>query len=358
MGIHSIMKEINTLDFIEALDHELNITHVVYVPCSYLKHLINGLINDGSIEMIIAANEAVATSIAMGIKMSGGTPLLMMQSSGFCNASSPLTSLVVPTDTHIMTLVSWRKVDDDSDDIQHSVLSDSLKNMVMSTGAEWFKELSIPQLWQSGKSTGICWVGPKAFTEVPSPKLSFDRPENKRSVYLKLLNDRYANKDIQFVATTGNTNNEMYEFCKDLDIFHMTGNMGGALSVGHGISLSGRRTIVCGGDSEFQMHLGGLITCRKDLPLTYIIFDNGVNKSTGGQETNRCALRNICQSIGFEVFSAINVVSFIDALMKIDLINYNSKKSNRNKTNIILVTCDLDPAYPRPPRQVTIDSAK
>ena len=38
----------------------------------------------------------------------------------------------------------------------------------------------------------------------------------------------------------------------------MAGNMGGALSLGFGAAMAGKKVIVCGGDAEFVMHMGGL----------------------------------------------------------------------------------------------------
>ena len=41
----------------------------------------------------------------------------------------------------------------------------------------------------------------------------------------------------------------------------MAGNMGGALSLGLGTAMAGKKVIVCGGDAEFVMHMGGLNNC-------------------------------------------------------------------------------------------------
>lgn len=69
----------------------------------------------------------------------------------------------------------------------------------------------------------------------------------------------------------------------------MAGNMGGALSIGLGAAKAGRRVIVCGGDAEFVMHMGALATtgryANKVIYLTYLLFDNEANASTGGQCT-------------------------------------------------------------------------
>ncbi len=60
----------------------------------------------------------------------------------------------------------------------------------------------------------------------------------------------YKNSDVVFVGTTGNTSREMYSFMQDTNNFYMVGNMGGALSLGLGMSKAGKKVIVLGGDSE------------------------------------------------------------------------------------------------------------
>ena len=50
--------------------------------------------------------------------------------------------------------------------------------------------------------------------------------------------------------------------------------MGGALSVGFGAAKAGKRVIVCGGDAEFVMHMGGLVDVGRysnNINLTYIV---------------------------------------------------------------------------------------
>ena len=80
-----------------------------------------------------------------------------------------------------------------------------------------------------------------------------------RSEFLKALNKKFSDQDVLFIGTTGNTSREMYSFMADTDNFYLAGNMGGALSVGFGAAKAGKRVIVCGGEAEFVMHMGGLV---------------------------------------------------------------------------------------------------
>jgi len=126
-----------------------------------------------------------------------------------------------------------------------------------------------------------------------------------RSEFLKVLNEKYKNSDFVFIGTTGNTAREMYSFMSETNNFYMVGNMGGALSLGLGMSKAYKKVIVLGGDAEFVMHMGGLTTAGryKDLDLTYLLFDNESNKSTGGQATYQSHVDyiGIAKSSGFNV---------------------------------------------------------
>jgi phosphonopyruvate decarboxylase len=124
----------------------------------------------------------------------------------------------------------------------------------------------------------------------------------------------------------------------------MAGNMGGALSVGLGAAKAGRKVIVCGGDAEFVMHMGGLTTAGRyadKVDLTYILFDNEQNKSTGGQNTYQKHLdyTNIAKSSGFSVID--NVVKTADDLRLI--------VKEINGLKFVCVKCGIDDEMPRPP---------
>ena len=96
----------------------------------------------------------------------------------------------------------------------------------------------------------------------------------------------------------------------DTDNFYMAGNMGGALSIGFGAAIAGKKVVVCGGDAEFVMHMGGLTTAGREaekIDLTYILFDNEQNKSTGGQNTYQKHLDyiGIAKSVGFDTYDKV-----------------------------------------------------
>ena len=129
----------------------------------------------------------------------------------------------------------------------------------------------------------------------------------------------------------------------------MAGNMGGALSLGLGASMAGKKVVVCGGDAEFVMHMGGLTTAGRyqNLDLTYILFDNEQNKSTGGQNTYQSHVNyiSIAKASGIDVEEkTITDLKEFSTVM-------NSKKIDKG-LNFILVKCGLDDETPRPPLDV------
>jgi phosphonopyruvate decarboxylase len=171
----------------------------------------------------------------------------------------------------------------------------------------------------------------------------------KRSEYLKILNEQFKGRDTIFIGTTGNTAREMYTFMPDTNNFYMVGNMGGALSVGLGMAKAGKKVIVCGGDAEFVMHMGGVITAARYqyIDLTYIIFDNESNKSTGGQKTcNEFFNYNIfIKSLGL-IDSKVRSVSMLR--------NFLRNKENTEGVKLISLKCSYDHLVKRPPLSLII----
>ena len=164
------------------------------------------------------------------------------------------------------------------------------------------------------------------------------------------MNDKYKDIDSVFIGTTGNTAREMYSFMPDTNNFYMAGNMGGALSVGLGVAKAGKKVVVCGGDAEFVMHMGGLTTAgryAREIDLTYILFDNESNKSTGGQNTYQ---RHLDYN-QLARFSGINASS--DVINEIAGFNLALNKNiNEHGVRLVVVKCAHDDETPRPPIEV------
>ncbi len=347
---------LDTNKFVEELISE-GYTHLCVVPCSFAKNLINSVINNPRIEYIPSASEAVACSIAAGLKMSGSSPLVIVQSSGITNMGSCITSLLKPYDIIFPIIVSWRTYKDGDSEIQHQHLATQLPTLIEAYGYEHqildYEDInnSISQINNSNNKPVISLLKKDTFSKVEledEHKLDLSM-YTQRSEFLKLLNERFKNTDTLFIGTTGNTVREMYSFMPNTNNFYMAGNMGGALSLGLGAALSGKKVVVCGGDAEFVMHMGGLTTIGryKDIDLTYILFDNGSNKSTGGQNTYQTHVDYISIAKSSDINTVDEVITDINIFDEII-----DNKSKSPKLRFICVKCGIDDETPRPPIEV------
>jgi len=329
-------------------------THLCVVPCSFAKNIINAAINSKQIEYLPAASEAIACSIAAGLKMAGNKPIVIVQSSGLTNMASCITSLLKPYEITFPILTSWRTYKEGDSEIQHQHLSTELPKLIDSYGYDNYildsdnLNNAISQIDICDKERVICIIKKDCFSCVElEPEHQLDLSNYvPRSKFLVLLNEIFAKQNVLFIGTTGNTAREMYSFMPDTDNFYMSGNMGGALGIGIGAAKSGRKVIICGGDAEFVMHMGGLTTAGRYVSmvnLTYILFDNEQNKSTGGQNTYQTHLDyiGIAKGSGFSVSERI--------ITAVDDLKLAIKDTGMN---FIHVKCSIDDETPRPPLNI------
>ena len=342
---------LNTTDFVGALIKK-NYTHLCVVPCSFAKNIINEAINNEMIEYCPAASEAVACSIAAGLKMAGKKPIVIIQSSGLTNMGSCITSFLKPYGVTFPILTSWRTYKEGDSEIQHKHLASELPKLINAYGYKYHFldsqniDNAINQIDNSDKTHTICIIKKDSFDKVnlkTKHQLSLS-DFIPRSKFLISLNKVFKDQDVLFIGTTGNTSREIYSFMPDTNNFYMAGNMGGALSVGFGAAKAGRKVIVCGGDAEFVMHMGGLTTVGRDadkVDMTYILFDNEQNKSTGGQNTYQKHLdyMSIAKSSGFNIID--NTISTLNEFESIVKVIKGLKFMN--------IKCNTDEETPRPP---------
>ena len=342
---------LNTVEFVNELIKN-NYTHLCVVPCSFAKNVINEAINNKNIEYLPAASEAVACSIAAGLKMAGKNPIVIVQSSGLTNMASCITSLLKPYGVTFPILTSWRTYKEGDSEIQHQHLATELPKLISAYGYQNHildnqgLDNAIAQINDCNENHTICIIKKDSFhrAELKSEHTLDLSAYTPRSEFLTSLNEKFKDKDVLFIGTTGNAAREMYSFMPNTNNFYMAGNMGGALSVGLGAAKTGKKVIVCGGDAEFVMHMGGLTTAGRyadEVDLTYILFDNEQNKSTGGQNTYQEHLDyiNIAKSSGFDVVN--HVIEAIDDFESIVKDIYGLK--------FVCVKCGLDEEMPRPP---------
>ncbi|MDX3960417.1 thiamine pyrophosphate-dependent enzyme [Aliarcobacter skirrowii] len=334
---------------------EKEYTHLCVVPCSFAQYVINEAINNPNIEYLPCASEAVACSIAAGLKMAGKKPIVIVQSSGVTNMGSCITSLLKPYGVTFPILSSWRTYKFPDSEIQHQHLATELPQLIEAYGYENVIldneniDNAISQINLCDTTETICVIKKDSFTKVELEDIHKLDLSNytPRSKFLIALNNLFKNDDTLFIGTTGNTAREMYSFMKDTNNFYMAGNMGGALSLGLGAAKACKKVIVCGGDAEFVMHMGGLCTAgryKDEIDLTYILFDNESNKSTGGQNTYQSHINYIAitKACGFNVSE--DIVYNIEEL--------EQKIKNAKGLNFIHVKCGIDDETPRPPIEV------
>ncbi|NLY15916.1 MAG: thiamine pyrophosphate-binding protein [Gammaproteobacteria bacterium] len=350
---------IHTESFVQGLIDQ-GVSHLCVVPCSFAKFLINEAINNPNIDYLPCASEAIACSIAAGLKMAGKKPVVVVQSSGITNMGSCITSLLNPYGVQFPIITSWRTYKEGDSEIQHKHLATELPELIKSYGYEYEildnENLNniLAQIRSLDQGMKIGVLKKNSFTKVkllPEHRLDLSSYV-PRSKFLNAMNQAFANSEALFVGTTGNTAREMYSFMPDTENFYMAGNMGGALSVGVGAAKAGKKVIVCGGDAEFVMHMGGLTTAgryAKDINLTYILFDNESNKSTGGQNTYQAHVNyiSIAKASGLSCHEKVitNVQEFVDVLIV---------AQKQSGLSFIHVKCGEDPEMPRPPLDVVM----
>ncbi len=348
---------LDTKKFVEGLVKK-GYSHLCVVPCSFAKNLINESINNPNIEYVPSASEAVACSVAAGLKLGGKKPIVIVQSSGLTNMGSCITSLLKPYGITLPIISSWRTYKEGASEIQHQHLATELPALVGAYGYEHTilnqddVEQSLNQIDICNDTHTICILKKDTFSKVElEEKHKLDLSSyTKRSKFLIALNDKFKKSDVTFIGTTGNAAREMYSFMPDTKNFYMAGNMGGALSLGLGVAKADKKVVVIGGDAEFVMHMGGLTTAgryKDEINLTYILFDNEANKSTGGQNTYQKHMNyiDIAKSSGLEVWEEL--VTNLH-----DFENVVEKFKNEKGLKFICVKCDFDDETPRPPLEV------
>ena len=344
---------LDTHNFVDGLI-ENGYSHLCVVPCSFAKNVINEAINNDNIEYVPCASEAVACSVAAGLKMSGKRPIVIVQSSGVTNMGSCMTSLLNPYDVTFPIITSWRTYKEGDSEIQHKHLATELPALIASYGYENVVldqndlDVAMDQINTCDTSKTVAVLKKDTFTKVAlEEKHQLDLTGYiPRSKFLLHMNEMFKESETLFIGTTGNTAREMYSFMPDTNNFYMAGNMGGALSLGLGAAMAGKKVVVCGGDAEFVMHLGGMTTAGryKDINLTYLLFDNESNKSTGGQNTYQSHVDyiGIAKSSGMDVLEEkiTNLEEFVATFEKVQ---------SRSGLKFLCVKCGVDDETPRPP---------
>jgi phosphonopyruvate decarboxylase len=286
------------------------------VPCSYLKSMINCVIEQST--YIIASNEGDAVSLCAGAYMAGRNPVVLMQNSGLSNAISPLTSLNQVFGIPVLGFISLRGEENTSDEPQHELMGKITIPFLDLMKIQWDflsrdqgeaevqLKMAIRHI-REGRSFFFVvrkntfskhpplrhpekYLNNSCFpAKVPPEKIS---PGNEgfplRIDVLRTIHS-LIDQETALIAPTGYTSRELYEIGDVENIFYMTGSMGCAGPIGMGIAIVQPRKniIVIDGDGSLLMRLSGMtmIGYYKPGNMVHIVLDNNSYESTGGQRT-------------------------------------------------------------------------
>ncbi|MCC5793877.1 MAG: phosphonopyruvate decarboxylase [Chromatiales bacterium] len=282
------------------------------VPCSYLKPLINHVIDAPGLRYVPAANEGDAVAIAAGAALAGLRSVAMFQNSGLGNAVNPLTSLNQIFSVPVLVIVTLRgEPGGPPDEPQHRLMGAITTAMLdlMQVSWSWFPAeageigpalaLATRRMAESGAPHAfVMRKGSVAAHPLASRPPAAQQPEVRQLPALAPVASRHevlravqaaAGPEDLLVATTGYTGRELYALDDRPNQLYMVGSMGCAPSLGLGLALArpDRRVIVLDGDGAALMRLGAQTTLGQQQPanLAHLLLDNGVHESTGGQAT-------------------------------------------------------------------------
>ncbi|UCC14855.1 MAG: phosphonopyruvate decarboxylase [Gammaproteobacteria bacterium] len=297
------------------------------VPCSFLKPLINFVIDDPDLRYVGATNEGDAVAIAAGAELGGLHSVVMLQNSGLGNAVNPLSSLTWPFRLPVLLIVTLRgDPDAPPDEPQHHLMGQITAPLLEMLDITWeifpedeqqisgcldrasktMSERRRPHalLMKKGTVQPVA-IGPPSEDRWPvASTVGQVRATQPRRAFLRSIQSVLRPTDL-VIATTGYTSRELYA-CGDLPSqLYMVGSMGCASSLGLGLALArpDRRVIVLDGDGALLMRMGALATIGRCRPgnLFHVLLDNQVHESTGGQATGSgsvdlCAVAAGCGS--------------------------------------------------------------
>lgn len=316
------------------------------VPCSYLKPLINYVIDAPDLHYVAAANEGDAVAIASGAELGGTRAIAMFQNSGLGNAVNPLTSLNAVFRIPILIITTLRgEPGGPPDEPQHTLMGPITTSMLevmeipwqyfphkgeeiqpsLDRALEHMEDKSLPYALVMKKGSVADWKlrsKPQVRPLQPLPPAG-DAPavSTTRGAILRAVQASLRPGDL-VIATTGYTGRELYALEDRSEQLYMVGSMGCGMSLGLGLALvqPKHRIIVLDGDGAVLMRMGGLATVGFERPpnLVHVLLDNQMHESTGGQSTvshsaDLCAVAAAC---GYPVTDRVTtpeeVAEFLD----------------------------------------------
>lgn len=290
------------------------------LPCDRIKNLLP-LVSENFPEIRLTREEN-GVGICAGAYLAGGRPMMLIQSTGLGNMINALESLNVICKIPLPVLTSWRGVYGEAIEAQvplgvhlpailegagleYTVIHEAeklplLENVIRDAFENLRPHVALisPKVWEGSGCSAWEITGMPEKPEVMERTCRFNfTKETLRPLMLR--NDAIcaiaSELDGEITVTNlGVPCKELYA-CRDRDLnFYMFGSMGLVSSIGLGIALRTKKTVVTfDGDGSLLMNPNALLEIAREAPKNLIIIclDNGAYGSTGSQET--CALRYI-----------------------------------------------------------------
>jgi phosphonopyruvate decarboxylase len=354
-------------DFLEQCN-EFGFRFFTGTPCSYLKPLINSVIESDLVEFLPATNEGDAVGIASGVSLAGEKSVVIFQNSGLGNAVNPLTSLSYTFQVPFLGIVTLRgEPGGPSDEPQHELMGQITTELLETMQVKWayfprekseiVKAIKEADAFMTEKKMPFFFVMRKGDVEAYPLTKSQDEPriqpptlyqvkenligETSRTDALKVLSELY--KDLPLIATTGKSGRELFEIGDYSNQIYMVGSMGCASVLGLGVSEVKKDKPVCvvDGDGALMMRLGTMCTLglKSQGKLFHILLDNGVHDSTGGQATFSSGVNfaEIAKATGYQNILATDDCSEFESFVK----------NNMNKKELSFVHFKIKPGSPK-----------
>jgi len=305
---------IQSQDFIsECISH--GYTFYTGVPCSFLKPLINYVIQSPDVDYIAASSEGEAVGIAAGAYLSGNKAVVMCQNSGLGNMVNPLTSLNFPFRIPMLLITTLRGELGLNDEPQHELMGQVTGELLETLHIQWDFFPDVPEkigmvldraetemaktslpfalIMKKGSvdKTDLAYDYTKnnQFLAVPEGKF-MNSPESRMSRFesIRIIRETFCDDDA-IVATTGKIGRELFTLGDTENQLYVVGSMGCAAGVGFGIQhvKPNQRVVVLDGDGAVLMKMGTLATIGNNKPARFIhvVLDNEAYESTGGQQS-------------------------------------------------------------------------
>lgn len=323
---------INSGDFSKTL-LDYNLGPIIQVPCSYFKDLFNYLLDSKQIEVINPVNEAIGIGLASGCYLSTKKiPILAIQNSGFLNTLNALTSLNQIYKIPIFYLISWRG--EHSDAPEHTITGKNLLSTldIMKIPYEIINSRVYQNQIKKLAKYAFKYKKPVALIIQKSTFAPYVIESNKgyqkntlnlsRYEAIKIIKNMLKHNYL-FISSTGYPSRDSFS-AKNTADFYMVGSMGHTLSVALGVSLNiTKKVVVLDGDGSALMHLGTLASfdSLRNKNIIYIILDNQIYDSTGGQPTvsSKINFSLLAQAFNFKnIHSIFNKTQLIKTLEKVN----------------------------------------